>query len=194
MRLFHTPGSPYARKVRAAIHVLQMTDQIELIKVDLADPPAELMAANPLGKVPALVTPDGVAIYDSPVIIDYLSELTDSHVVVPSYGATRWLSMKQQALGDGIADAAIFIRRLARANVPADNAMAQAQFRAIRRSIDLLEVRVPGPHPDVGKLAIAAALDFLNRVGMETDWAASHPALARWFDTFMQLPCMTESA
>jgi len=190
MRLFHTPASPYARKVRAAIHLLDLQDQVEEVLVDFSVPPEELYRINPLGKVPTLLTADGVAVYDSPVIVEYLAQITAGQSVIPPAGATCWLAMKQQALGDGMADAAILSRRLRRAGVAADHAMVEAQYDAIRRGLDKVEKHVPGVHPDVGKLAIAAAIAFLDRVRIEPEWRDTRPALAAWFERFMQLPCM----
>jgi len=194
MRLYHASASPYARKVRAAIHVLGLSGQVEEIEVDFAALPDALLKANPMGQVPTLVTSDGVAVFDSPVIVEYLAEITIGQQVLPPVGATRWLAMKQQALADGMADAAIFTRRLRRAGLDADHPAILARYDVIRRGFDKMEQHLPGSHPDVGKLAIASAIEFLDRVKIEASWRDTRPHLAAWYKKFMQLPCMVATA
>ena len=56
MKLFSSNASPYARKVRVVIAEKNLGSLVEEVVVDIYADPAELLAANPLGKVPALVT------------------------------------------------------------------------------------------------------------------------------------------
>ena len=56
MKLYFSKTSPYARKVRIAIEELGLADQVEEILADPFAPTAELLEANPLSKVPTLVT------------------------------------------------------------------------------------------------------------------------------------------
>lgn len=58
MRLFYSPTSPFARKIRVLIAEKQLTG-IELVTASPFDAPSELAAANPLSKVPALIREDG---------------------------------------------------------------------------------------------------------------------------------------
>ena len=70
MRLLGTPTSPYVRKVRIVVHELGLADRIPFEAISLADNPD--LSANPLRKVPTLLLDDGTAIYDSPVIMEWL--------------------------------------------------------------------------------------------------------------------------
>ena len=70
MKLFSSPTSPYSSKVRMAAHHLGI--DLKDVVVNTADNPPELIAANPLGKIPTLVTDDGEAIFDSRAIMHYL--------------------------------------------------------------------------------------------------------------------------
>ena len=47
-----------------------LADDIELIIAMTGDQTSGLAADNPLEKVPTLITDDGMALYDSPVICD----------------------------------------------------------------------------------------------------------------------------
>jgi glutathione S-transferase len=91
MKLFCTLTSPYSRKVRIAALEKGVMNQVEVVIAPPAENSADLHAANPLGKVPALITDDGLAIYDSPVICEYLDGLSDLNKLYPAAGgARRW--------------------------------------------------------------------------------------------------------
>ena len=68
MKLCFSSTSPYVRKVRACAITREIDGQIELVPTDANASRPAFVAINPLSKVPALVTDDGVALFDSPVI------------------------------------------------------------------------------------------------------------------------------
>ena len=107
MKLCFSPTSPYVRKVRACAIAREIDSQIELVPTDANASSAEFVAINPLSKVPALVTEDGVALFDSPVICEYLDSVGDALPMFPTHGAARWRALKLQAMGDGILDASV---------------------------------------------------------------------------------------
>ena len=110
MRLFQSPTSPFARKVIGCAIAREIDGQIELVAVNAAQSPPALLAINPLSKIPALVTEDGVSLYDSVVICEYLDTIGDAPPLFPATGRARWRALKQQAMGDGIMDAAVLRR------------------------------------------------------------------------------------
>lgn len=67
-------------------------------------------ALNPLGKIQTLVTKDGLALFDSAVICEYLDTLHDGPRLFPGFGRPRWEALRAQALGDGVMDAAVLWR------------------------------------------------------------------------------------
>jgi glutathione S-transferase len=71
MQLFYSATSPYARKVRMVAIETGLNAQITSVAVNVADDNPALFAANPLGKVPALLLDNGEALFDSPVICRY---------------------------------------------------------------------------------------------------------------------------
>ncbi len=107
MKLCFSPTSPYVRKVRACAITREINGQIELVPTDANASPADFVAINPLSKVPALVTEDGAALFDSPVICEYLDSVGDALPMFPTHGAARWRALKLQAMGDGILDASV---------------------------------------------------------------------------------------
>jgi glutathione S-transferase len=72
VKLFYSQTSPYVRKVMACAIERNINRQIELLPTNPHLSPPALLAMNPLSKVPCLVTDDGVALFDSPVICEYL--------------------------------------------------------------------------------------------------------------------------
>ena len=112
LRLHSSATSPYVRKVRIVLLETGQNDAVEQTATAVAptSPNSDLNANNPIGKVPALVTEDGLALYDSPVICEYLDSLHGGAKMFPSPGPSRWRALRRQALGDGLLDAAILGR------------------------------------------------------------------------------------
>ena len=106
MKLRYSQTSPYVRKVMVAAIEVGLEGQIEVVPTDPWDPETDLPDDNPLGKVPTLVTEDGMTIVDSSVISEYLDSLHDGRPLFPLAGEARW-----QVLGDGIL-AAYQLRRV----------------------------------------------------------------------------------
>ena len=99
MRLCFSPTSPYVRKVRACAITREIDRQIELVPTDANASLPEFVAINPLSKVPALVTDDGVALFDSPVICEYLDSIGDA---LPMFPDTRRAALAgAEVPGDG---------------------------------------------------------------------------------------------
>ncbi len=65
MKLYHAPTSPYVRKVMVVLHETGLLDQVEIHSVATTpvSPSADLQAANPLAKIPALERADGGTLY-----------------------------------------------------------------------------------------------------------------------------------
>jgi len=106
MKLHWSPRSPFVRKVMIAAHELGLVDRLDCVRTVAAatKPHTELMRDNPLSKIPTLVLDDGTAIYDSPVICEYLDRLHDKPKLFPPAFPERMTALRRQALGDGFLD------------------------------------------------------------------------------------------
>ena len=71
MKLLSSPASPFGRKVNLVIALKNLKAQVEIVPVDATKGDATLNAANPLGRIPALVISGGEALHDSHVICEY---------------------------------------------------------------------------------------------------------------------------
>ena len=179
MKLFHSPTSPYVRKVMGTAIACGYEDRIELVDTNPHTSPTALLAANPLSKVPCLVTQDGLALFDSPVICEYIDAVA-SGTLFPA-GAARWSVLRNQAIGDGMMDAAVARRmdQMRPQEAARDEFMAR-QAQAVTRSLDLLEAEPPPDHLDIGTLSIACALGYLDLRFAADTWREGRPKLAAW--------------
>ncbi len=178
-------ASPFARKVRIAAALLELDDRIEVSAADTSDPEDSLRAQNPLGKIPALVLEGGEVLYDSPVIMEYLDWLAGGGRILPSDPVQRFRSLTRQALADGIAEAAVLMRyeQLWREPDKRSERWLAYQGDKISRALSAFEASPPEELSDVGTIALACALGYLD-LRFEGAWRAGHRGLARWLDLF----------
>ncbi len=191
MKLYYSKASPFARKVRVSAILLGLDQQIELIETDPFDDPPALLDVNPLGLIPTLVTQDGFAFFESPVICEYLSGIAKDLPIIPAAGAARWVSLRLQALGDGIMTAAVLRRKLSvRADVPPQHPLAMRQKAVVTRTLDTLEGEPPGRHVDIGMISVACALGYLDLRYADEPWRENRPLLTGWFEEVSSRDCM----
>ena len=195
MKLFYSPASPYVRKVVACAVARGLERQIELVSTNPHVSPPPLLAANPLSKVPCLVTSDGLGLFDSPVICEYLDSLEDgSPAMFPRAGAARWRALKLQAMGDGVLDSAVGCRMEApKPKEAARDAWIARQKAAIARTLAQLEQDLPHKSVDIGTIAIGCALGYLDFRFSAEPWRPEHPRLAGWFEAFSKEPAMSQT-
>jgi glutathione S-transferase len=191
MKLRYSPTSPYVRKVMVVALETGVAERIERIPTMVAPtkPNEEVARENPLVKVPALTTDDGMVLYDSPVICEYLDTLHEGPKLFPAGGKPRWLALRQQALGDGILDAAILGRyEILRPKEHQWQDWIDAQLRKVRGALAALEIETEagelGGTLSIGQITIACALGYLDFRYAAEEWRAKHRRLAAWFDEF----------
>jgi glutathione S-transferase len=198
MQLHYNIASPFARKVLAVAIETGLDVRIERVKrlMTPVAPDALLNADNPLGKIPCLITDDGMALYDSPVICEYLDSLHHGARMFPS-GPARWTALRRQALADGIMDAAVLTRyeTFLRPQEVRWDAWIDSQKQKFLRALDALEFEGASLGVvDIGTLAIACALGYLDFRFPDEDWRAGRPRLAAWLEQFAQRPAIANTA
>jgi glutathione S-transferase len=195
VKLLHSPTSPYARKVRICAILRGIADRITLVSMNPNESPSDLLTANPLSKVPTLLTDDGVALFDSPVICEYLDSVGDALPMFPEHGAARWRALKQQALADGILDACVPRRgELAKPREEGRDALIARWRAAVERALDALEAEPPHKSMDIGSITVACALGYLDFRFPQEPWRPTRPRLAAWFEAFSQDPAVASTA
>ncbi|MGB5834421.1 MAG: glutathione S-transferase N-terminal domain-containing protein [Thiohalocapsa sp.] len=198
MLLRHSQTSPYVRKVTVLLEETGLRDRVRIETMDGWSEPDGLTTDNPLSMVPTLVLDDDSTLFDSPVICEYLDSLHDGSPMIPDVGDARWQVLREQALADGILDCAILIfleQHRRPAELRWDWWLALKQ-RAIHRALDELDrtAIALSDRVDLGAIAIAVALAYLDLRGAVDDWRQDRPALARWFTDFAQRPSMIATA
>lgn len=194
MKLYYSPTSPFVRKVLIAAFETGLYERIEKLPVHTSptQPSDTLNQTNPLGKIPALIADDGLELYDSPVICEYLDTLHDGPKLIPASGPARWKTLLLHALADGVMDAAVLLRYETWLR-PAElrwNDWAQGQTDKVERGLAALERDVTGfgETIDLGTIAAATALGYLDLRFPEMDWRARRPQLAAWLAKFAERP------
>jgi glutathione S-transferase len=180
-------ASPFARKVRIAAALLDLEDKVEILAADTNDPDDPLRRQNPLGKIPALILENGETIFDSAVILEYLDWLGGGGQIIPSEPQARFRSLTQQALADGIAEAAVLIRyeTLWREPPHRSERWIAYQNEKIARALRAFESRPPEELIDAGTISLACALGYLD-LRFAGAWRADHPELATWLEIFSE--------
>ncbi|MBX3489252.1 glutathione S-transferase N-terminal domain-containing protein [Parvibaculum sp.] len=197
MKLYHSPTSPFARKVRVLIREKGALAQVTEETASAMSDPQSLIAANPLGKVPALALKDGTSFFDSPLICEYLDATLDGPALFPAAGAERWRALRFQALADGIMDAAVSLVFETNRPEAERSEMWMARWRrAVARSLDLLEQEVSllDAPLDIGGIATGAALGYLDFRHAAMNWQTQAPELAGWWRDMAKRPSFAETA
>ncbi|GAB4184342.1 MAG: glutathione S-transferase [Thalassobaculales bacterium] len=201
MKLFHSPASPFVRKVLVVAHERGLAGQIETVGVGVTpvSTPAEVAGANPLGKIPALILDDGSTLFDSRVICEYLDTLGSGPALFPAPGPQRWAALRRQATADGMTDAGILCR-YERAIRPAEkqwDGWVDGQMGKVTRALDALEAEAKAGALagfDIGAISIACAIGWFDFRMPELGWRTSRPALAAWLAGLASRPSLAATA
>ncbi len=196
MKLMYSPTSPYVRKVMILAIERGLDRKIE--KLPQAASPMGgnkvLEKANPLGKVPALELDNGMTLFDSPVICEYLDSKHKGDKLFPASGARRWKALRLQAIGDGILDAAL-LARYETAMRPENlrwTDWLDGQKRKLAQALDQLEKEAKdlAGGLTIGQIAVACALGYLDFRFADMNWRKGRPKLAAWYDKFSRRKSM----
>lgn len=182
--VYYSPASPYSAKVRLAAAWCNIPVEAKL--VDTGAEPAELLAANPLGKIPVFITDDGKSIYDSRAITQYLNRISGG-ALYPRNADKRLESEMLEALADGICDcllAHVYERRM-RPEDKIHQPWLDKQWSKATRALDMLAANPPKltKKANGGQIALRAALGYLA-LRFDGQWEKGRSKLTRWAKRF----------
>ncbi|MDC0737650.1 glutathione S-transferase [Cognatishimia sp. SS12] len=194
MKLLSSATSPFGRLVKVLLHETGQYDSVEIISpatTPLAVDPI-VQAANPAGKIPVLLRPDGPAIYDSRVICRYL----DARAAAGLYPeAHLWEVLTLEATACAIIEAALLMvyeKRL-RPDTQQSDAWIEAQWSKVTASVATLNSKwmshLQGQFT-MGHVAVGVALGYLDFRHSDRNWRADNTALALWYAAFSERPSM----
>lgn len=198
MQLLMSPASPFVRKVRVLLREAGLMDQVQ--EVSVATTPLEsdpaILAANPTGKIPALMRADGPAIYDSRVITRFLDDVAGANL----YPESRiWELLTLEATADAIMDAAVLMAYEVRFRDEDMQSAAwlDAQWGKVSRAVAAIDSRwmshLTGPL-NIGQIAVGCALSYLDLRHDARNWRAGNTALTAWYTDWAQRDSMVETA
>lgn len=191
MKLYYSPNSPYARKVLAVAHEKGLSGKIE--KAAAREPGVNLHTMNPLDKIPTLITDDGEILIESALISQYLDEVGGGRKLYPAGGKERRRMLQLEAVGHGVCDAGVLLRHENRTHKPEHVSQEWIErqqkkltrgFAAMEKALDELGTGVTPAH-----ITYAVTLYFFEQHKV-APWREAHPKLVKWYDSFLQQPCM----
>ncbi|PKG52994.1 MULTISPECIES: glutathione S-transferase N-terminal domain-containing protein [Halomonadaceae] len=184
MELYLNATSPYARLVRIVLMEKGLADAVTLKWCDPWADDANLLNANPAGRIPALVTEEGATLSESMLIAVYLDSVSPNPPMLPAAGLDDVLH--RAGLGQNLMDAALMtvVARKHYGNEIDDSILGQRRSRAIQRLLkqlgsELGEEQQASPI-HLGNIAIAVALDYLAFRLPEVNWKEGYPQLQVW--------------
>ncbi|WP_106746686.1 glutathione S-transferase [Yoonia maritima] len=198
MQLLMSGASPFVRKARVVVRELGLTDQITEVPISttaLSSDPT-IVAANPIGKIPALVRDDGPAIYDSRVITRFLND----HAGGSLYPETRiWEILTLEATADAIMEAAVAMAYEVRLRPENERSTdwIEAQWAKANRGIAAVNnkwMSHPNGPLNIGQIAVACALSYVDLRHDARGWRTGNKALADWHAAFSQRDSMIATA
>lgn len=184
MKLFWSSRSPFVRFVMVVAHEKGLADAIETerVVVAAASPNADVMAHNPLNKLPTLILDDGAPLYDSRVIAEYLDTTGSGARLIPADGTARWTALCRTATGIGLLD--LLVGWLAEYRKPEAERNAElhnALMLKFTTALDRLEADasdIAATPFGIAHAAIGSALAYADFRFPDIDWREGRPHLA----------------
>ncbi len=189
MKLFYAAPSPYSRKVRVVAYELGV--EVELVPTNAMALDSGFGLVNPVNRVPALQLDSGKVLFDSPLICEYL-DVTYGPKLLPLSVQARWDTLVNQALGDGLMDAAVPRRHETLRPVEQQSAERLELYkRSSNQILAHLDSRTAQlSEIDVGTISIACGLSYLDFRFSQDGWRSLHARLATWLDAFSAMESM----
>jgi glutathione S-transferase len=184
MKILYSTTSPYSAKVRMAARHLGIA--LEAVPTVTDDVPAELIAANPLGKIPVLLREGKPAVFDSRAIMQFFNRETKGKLY-PRGRERRTQAETLEALCDGITDSllAIVYERRMRPAEKLHQPVIDRNWAKVTRGLAVLNSQPPKGllRPHGGHFALAALLGYLS-LRFAGEWEADCGNLTRWLKRF----------
>lgn len=195
MKLYMSPTSPFARLVRVVIREKGLEDRIDVEVVNPWDSTREFVAVNPVSKVPTLVTDAGYALTESLLIAQYLEGEFPRPTLIP--GGNTDLVYYKAGLGHALSDQGVAVIAGGKLDPErgAPEALVERRREGIRRTLSALEQALAGaqPRPDLGDLAVAVGLEYLDFRFADLQWRSHFAALAEWHEALRERPSLAET-
>jgi len=199
MKLYGDLLSPFVRMSMVTAHEVGLGSRVEHI-VENTNPAKvneRLAALSPIGKIPILETDHGHGVYDSRVIMEYLCHVAGNTALIPNDGVKRFRVLTLQALGQGMADAAVAYRYEVAARPKGlqwEDWMTRALAR-IHAAQDDVEINWMDSLSEinVGSIAVGVTLAYIDFRMPDFGWRNGRPKLAAWHEGFCKRDSMIKT-
>jgi glutathione S-transferase len=198
MKLYVTPGSPYARMARIVVLEKGLEDRIEIIAAQTRRANSPYYHINPSGRVPYLIRDDGVGMEESALICAYLDQLDGRPAFDPLAGGKPWEARRLESLARSMLDGlAVWSREILRPQDERSPTVIRHEADRSRRMADLWETEIGHPlmHGALNmvQITLACALGLEARIP-EFRWRPEHPKLRQWFEPIAARPSFAATA
>jgi glutathione S-transferase len=188
VKLYATPGSPYARMARIMVIEKGLEQRVEVIFAQTRTAGSSYYQINPSGRVPYLVRDDGVGMEESADICAYLDQLDGRPAFGLPAGEAGWearrLEARARSLMDGLA---VWLRELYRPENERSPGVIRHETERASRLVDFWEGEIGHPYLrgalNMAQLTLACALGLEAR-NRDFDWRSGHSGLCDWYGRF----------
>jgi len=198
VKLYITPGSPYARMARMVLIEKGFEKRVEVITAQTRVANSLYYRINPSGRVPYLIREDVVGMEESALICDYLDRLDGKPAFELPAGADAWEARRLEGLARSLLDGlAVWGRELARPEYERSPTVLLHEARRSERLTDVWETEIASPLMqgplNRQQLTLACALGLEARIpGFR--WRPGHPKLSEWFRRIEARPSFVGTA
>jgi glutathione S-transferase len=190
MRLLYSAGSPFARLVRIALLETGLDARVtkqELTRARLYSPESDVLALNPVGRVPTLELDDGTILTESKLILDYVDALNPGPKLLPRDGSDGWRTLAEMGQAMGLLEGIVTWMRALMPPEPqrAVEAIARESVR-LNRAADALEGAIArGAYAgrlNAAQIVLGTALSLAESRLPAWKWREGHPGLVGWYE------------
>ena len=184
MKLLTAGPSPFANKVLMAAKLIGLP--LEAVTTDAHGQAAELIDANPLGKIPCLVLDDGRTLFDSRPITQYLDQVNGGGLY-PSDADALFDVSRYEALCDGICDCAVAFQYEMRMR-PEEKwhqPWLDRQWTKVKQGLSEATKELPALDSplDIRAIGLGATIGYLQ-LRFPGQWEEGNEALVDWMGQF----------
>jgi glutathione S-transferase len=188
MKLYCTPGSPYARMARIVVIEKRLERRVEIVMAKTRTAGSPYYEVNPSGRVPYLARDDGAGLEESAVICAYLDQLDGN----PTLEAQGWEARRLEGLARSYLDGlSVWMRELYRPPDERSPGLIEHEIARAARLADAWESEIGNPLMrgplNIVQLTLACALGLEARMP-DLDWRSGHPRLQEWYDAIARWP------
>jgi glutathione S-transferase len=198
LKLYITPGSPYARMARIVVLEKGLQDRVQVLAAKTRTADSPYYSINPSGRVPYLICGDGIGLEESAIICAYLDHLDGKPGFAFTGADASWEGRRLEALARSLLDGlSVWLRETFRAEDERSPAVIQHETERARRLIDVWENEIDNPimqsRLNMPQITLACALGLEAR-NPGFIWRAGHPKLLRWYEPIAARPSFAATA